>query len=159
MFLLDCVFDRFSFRNEIPTASQILIFLKFNQKQQYSKNNQIPCPCVITLRLVDGHGTRCCVPRYLRCSYSVGNSISVNLIINYPVSAFIGELSEKVYSLSEKERKEIDSCTKSLRWSGDEKECNWKRRKVENSCKGDSRWEWLMIEMRRMICKRIYKFI
>ena len=31
------------------------------------------------------------MPRYLRCSYSVGDSISVNLIVNYPIGAFVGK--------------------------------------------------------------------
>ena len=65
---------------------------------------------------------KCCVPRYLRWFYSGGNSILSNLSINYPGSAFIGKSSERIYWLSEKEWKVIDSCTKSLRWSKDEKD-------------------------------------
>ncbi len=35
------------------------------------------------------------MPRYFRCSYSIRNSISVNLVGNYPVSAFVGKLVGK----------------------------------------------------------------
>ena len=54
------------------------------------------------------------------CSYSVGDSILSNLSRNYPVGAFVGKLSERVYCLSEKDWNELDSCTKSLRWNRDE---------------------------------------
>ncbi len=96
--VLDCLYLSFSFRfrNEFPSLLTISNFSKINQKFQNAKNKLIPCPFVCRFRLIDGHGTRCCVPRYLRCSYSVGNSISVNLIINYPVNAFVGRLSEIV---------------------------------------------------------------
>ena len=91
------------FRNEFLSLLTISIFSKINQKFQNNKNSQIPCPCVITIRLVDGHGTRCCVPRYLDDSYSGGNSIILNLKENYPVSAFTRSLSERVYSVEEKD--------------------------------------------------------
>ena len=135
LFLLDWLNRSivFSFRNKLTKLLAILIFSKNNQNNKSSKTNRLPCPIVIRIRLVDGHGTRCCVPRYFRCSSSIRNSISVNLTINYPVSAFVVSLSERIYWLSGKERNELDSFTKSLRGSVDE---NWRelgRNEVEIS--------------------------
>ena len=42
----------------------------------------------------------------LGCSYSIRDSISVNLTINYPIGAFVGSLSERFIWLSEKEKED-----------------------------------------------------